>query len=75
MSYLGPSVIPVPGYVSFSRCGKFLAIISLNIFLIPPPSSGITIMPRFVCFILSYRSMLLFKKLSFSMLVVFCLSF
>lgn len=40
LSYLGSSVLPIPGYVSFFRFEKFSAIVSSNIFLIPFPFSS-----------------------------------
>ena len=39
-SYLGSSVLPIPGYVSFFRFEKFSAIVSSNTFLIPFPFSS-----------------------------------
>lgn len=39
-SYLGSSVLPIPGYDSFFRFEKFSAIVSSNTFFIPFPFSS-----------------------------------
>ena len=68
------SFLPVSGYVSFFRSGKFSAVISSNTFLIPFSLfflSGTLIMCRLACFILSYRSHMLPSFFHFSIYFLF----